>query len=263
MDERETATIDPVLIGKAAGLLRGTEKLAVLTGAGVSKESGIPTFRDALDGLWTHYDPQDLATPQAFERNPKLVYDWYTYRRELIADTKPNPGHYALVNLEKLVPQVIVITQNVDGFHRAAGSSDVIELHGNISRDRCSINCRGAPTLVDPAEALPAAMDEPPRCPHCESFLRPDVVWFGEALPTGALERAARVSRSCDMMLVVGTSGVVQPAASMPYWAMKNGAKLIDVNLNMDQIGPSADVFLRGPSGEVLPNLVEVLRALP
>ncbi|MBN1287329.1 MAG: NAD-dependent deacylase [Anaerolineae bacterium] len=253
-------TVDRALIEQAAQLLRGCARLAVLTGAGISKESGVPTFRDAMDGLWARYDPQELATPQAFARNPKLVYDWYTYRRELVAGAAPNPGHYALVDLEPLIPEVTIITQNVDGFHRAAGSRTVIELHGSLGEDRCSANCRGAPTLVKPGAALPAAPGEPPRCPYCRSFLRPNVVWFNEALPVEALERAMQVSRSCDVMLVVGTSGVVQPAASLPYWAVRSGAKLIDVNPGMDEIGPAADVFLQGPSGEVLPQLVDALR---
>lgn len=256
-------TVDQTLIDKAAGLLRGVERLAVLTGAGISKESGVPTFRDAMDGLWARYDPQQLATPQAFRRNPKLVWDWYAYRRELLANAAPNPGHYALVELEALIPKVVIITQNVDGFHRAAGSSDVIELHGNLSRDKCFADCRGNPTHVTPEEAVPPRNDEaPPRCPHCESYLRPDVVWFGEMLPPAALERGLQVSRSAQVMLVVGTSGVIQPAASMPYWAVKAGAKLIDVNPGEDEIGGAADVFLQGPSGEVLPRLVEALRAL-
>jgi NAD-dependent deacetylase len=252
--------VEQTHIDAATGLIQGIERLAVLTGAGISKESGVPTFRDAMDGLWAQYDPQQLATPAAFRRSPRLVWDWYTYRRELLAQAAPNAAHHALVELEALVPEVVIITQNVDGFHRAAGSSDVIELHGNLSRNKCFDGCKGEPTHVALADALPPRSDdEPPRCPHCGAFIRPDVVWFTEALPEAALARAMQVSRSAQVMLVVGTSGVVQPAASMPYWALKAGAKLINVNPGADHIGPSADVFLQGPAGEMLPRLVAAL----
>lgn len=253
-------TLDLEAIEQAAAMLRGARLVAVLTGAGISKESGVPTFRDVMSGLWAQYDPQQLATPSAFRKDPKLVWDWYTWRRELLAKVAPNPGHYALAALESLVPEVAVITQNVDGLHRAAGSTDVIELHGNLSRNKCFANCQGDPTYVAPEAALPSVDDMPPRCPHCESYLRPDVVWFGEALPGAAIARAAAVSRQAEVMLVVGTSGVVQPAAALPDYALRAGARIIDVNVQPDAITALADVFLQGPAGEVLPRLVEVMR---
>ncbi len=257
-------TVEQAWIDRAAGLLRGIKRLAVLTGAGISKESGIPTFRDAMEGMWARYNPQELATPGAFERSPKRVWNWYAHRREMLAEAAPNPSHYALAEMEAHIPEVVVITQNVDGLHRAAGSTDVIELHGNLSRVKCLDHCRGNPTHIALEDALPpenaGEEDEtPPRCPHCGAYLRPDVVWFGEMLPPGALERAAQVSRAAEVMLVVGTSGVVQPAASMPLWAARAGARLIDVNPNPDAISGSADVFLQGQAGKVLPRVVAAL----
>ena len=254
--------IERELIDQAAALLGRARLVVVLTGAGISKESGVPTFRDAMDSLWARYDPQQLATPGAFRRDPTLVWNWYTHRRELLRRAAPNPGHGALAQLESLVPQMVVITQNVDGLHQAAGSSDVIELHGNLSRDKCFAACQGEPTYVAPESALPPVGDMPPRCPHCEGYIRPDVVWFGEALPQAALARAVALSRGADVMLVVGTSGVVQPAASLPYYAAQSGKLIVDVNPFPDEISPMADVFLQGPAGEVLPRLVETVRTL-
>ena len=181
-----------------------------------------------------------------------MVWEWYAYRRELIRQASPNPGHYALAELEMMVPEVVVITQNVDGLHLQAGSTDVIELHGNLSRDKCFANCRGDPTYVTPAEALPPRGDTPPRCPYCRAYIRPDVVWFGETLPQAAIMRAAEVSQAAQVMLVVGTSAVVQPAASLPYYAAQTGAKLIDVNPDLNEISQMVDVFLMGPSGNRL-----------
>jgi NAD-dependent deacetylase len=244
----------------AASRLREADLVVVLTGAGVSKESGVPTFRDAMDGLWARFDPQQLATPSAFQADPKLVWDWYEYRRNLVKDVKPNPGHYAIAELEDLLPQVVVITQNVDGLHQAAGSSDVIELHGNIARYKCSADCRGEPTLIDVSTLEWDRQAGPPSCPHCGQWVRPDVVWFTERLPLAALDRAEMLSRSADVMLVVGTSGVVRPAASMPYHAKRAEAVVIDVNPTLDEITPIADIFLEGPSGLILPLVVKAMR---
>lgn len=253
--------VDRVKILKAVEYLRNAELLVVLTGAGVSKESGVPTFRDAMDGLWAKFDPQELATPSAFARNPKLVWDWYEHRRQMVRAVQPNPGHYAIAELEDLLPQVVVITQNVDGLHRAAGSTDIIELHGNIMRHRCFADCRGNPTLVDIDSFAWDRSDGPPRCPNCGAPVRPDVVWFTEALPPEALNRAMALCRAADAALVVGMSGAVQPAASLPYYAKRwNDAYLIDVNPHVDEIAPIADLFMQGPSGQVLPELVRAMR---
>jgi NAD-dependent deacetylase len=250
---------DEALIQQAAEILRGSKDVAVLTGAGVSKESGVPTFRDALDGLWAQYDPQELATPMAFKRNPKLVWDWYTFRRELVSKARPNPGHIALAQLEAYFPAMCIITQNVDDLHEQAGSANVIHLHGNIARSKCSANCQGNPTLIDLTQL---EYDEtPPQCPHCRANVRPDVVWFHEVLPNDALQDASAVTQRCDMMLVVGTSGLVTPAATLPSIARQHGAKIIEVNPDETPITPIADIKLSGPSGEMLPLLVEALAA--
>lgn len=249
------------LIAQAAALLAQTRYLAILTGAGVSKESGIPTFRDAQTGLWAQYDPQELATPQAFRRNPGLVWDWYQFRRGLVSAGKPNPGHRALADLEQDIPRVVVLTQNIDGLHQAAGSSDVVELHGNIHRNRCFSNCRGTPTLVDLAD-LSDKDASPPRCPYCGDTIRPDVVWFRESLAEEAIMRAYRASAECDVLLVAGTSGVVYPAAGLPQIAREAGNPVIEVNPEPSGVTPLADIFLRGPGGTVLPQLVDALAAL-
>ncbi|MBN1287331.1 MAG: NAD-dependent deacylase [Anaerolineae bacterium] len=247
-------------IEATAALLRGVERLVVLTGAGISKESGLATFREPLTGIWARYDPVKLGTRRSFQRDPKLVWDFLAFLHAGIAGAEPNPGHYAIAELEALIPEVVVITQNIDNLHQKAGSTDVIELHGSFGRNKCFADCRGNPTYVSDEEALPGADGAPPRCPHCGAYIRPDVVLFEETLPPGLLGRAKWVSRASDVMLVVGTSGIVQPAASLPYWAVRAGAKLIDVNPGMDEIGPAADVFIQAPAGEALPLLVEMLR---
>jgi NAD-dependent deacetylase len=253
--------MDTIKLYKVIEQLREADQLLVLTGAGVSKESGVPTFRDAMEGLWANFNPQELATPEAFARNPRLVWDWYEMRRQKVAGVQPNPGHYAIAELEDLLPQIVVITQNVDGLHRAAGSSDVIELHGDIQQHRCFDNCQGEPTLVDVEGLTWDKQYGPPRCPHCGAYVRPNVVWFNEALPVEALNRALSLCRTVDVMLVVGTSGAVQPAASLPYYAKRwNDAFLVDINPQIDEIAPMCDVVLQGAAGTVLPELVRLLR---
>ena len=230
--------------------LRRVQYVAVLTGSGVSAESGVPTFREAQTGLWARFDPEELATPEAFERDPRLVWEWYAWRRELVENAAPNPGHEALAEHERRVPSLSLITQNVDGLHQRAGSRDVVELHGNIRRSKCSLE--GA--AVEPREDDP---DVPPSCPSCGAFLRPNVVWFGESLPAAALAQAFDAARSCELFLSVGTSGLVQPAASLPFEARRSGAVIVEVNPVETPLSRRADYALRGRAGEVLPALIE------
>jgi len=260
-DEPGDSPALPELIAAAAGVLRDSQCLVVLTGAGISKESGIPTFRDALDGLWARYDPQMLATALAFMQDPKLVWDWYQYRRTLLAGAQPNPGHTAIAALQDLLPQVVVVTQNIDGLHHLAGSRDVITLHGDIRRSKCFYNCQGDPTYIDVEQLEWDPEAGPPSCPHCGRWVRPDVVWFGEMLPQAALARARELSEAADVMLVVGTSGVVQPAAGLPAVAKQHGAAVIEVNPEHSLITSFADYHLHGPSGVILPQVVDILRA--
>lgn len=245
------------LIEEAARRLAGVKRLVVLTGAGISKESGIPTFREAQDGLWARYDPMEMATQEGFLRNPKLVWEWYEYRFGMVEAAQPNPGHLAIAQLDQIIPNTAVITQNIDGLHQAAGSRVVYELHGSIRRYKC---LSGRHTGFTRQDVL-AAAEKPPRCPHCGELLRPDVVWFGEYLPEDVLAAAFALSEQCDAMLVVGTSGVVQPAASLPFVAARAGALVIDVNPERDEIAEEADIFLQGTGGTVLPALVAALRS--
>ena len=233
--------------------LRDARSLAVLTGAGVSAESGVPTFRDAQTGLWAKFDPHELATPSAFMRNPKFVWDWYAWRRERVGEAAPNPGHYALAAIERRVPEFLLITQNVDGLHQAAGSANVVELHGNIRRVKCSRGC-GVVDRWDEARA-----GEPPRCAACGAFLRPDVVWFEEMLPPAALAQAEAAASRCDVLLVVGTTAEVYPAAGLPHAALRHGAAVVEINPQPTALSPHADHVLRGPAGIVLPALVNAV----
>ena len=222
-------------------------RVTVLTGAGVSAASGVPTFRGP-DGLWQRYRPEDLATPQAFARDPKLVWEWYEWRRGLIAPLKPNPGHLAIAAMEKRFPDFLLITQNVDGLHRQAGNVKMVELHGNIWRTRCT-----AEGVVRETREVPL-MEIPPRC-QCGALLRPHIVWFGESLEEEVLEKALDACKRCEVLVVAGTSSVVQPAASLAGIAREAGAYVVEVNLEETPLTPSVDVFLRGKSGEILPQL--------
>lgn len=232
--------------------LRKAERVVVLTGAGVSAESGVPTFREAQTGLWRQYDPRELATPQAFARNPRLVWEWYQWRRQLIEKARPNPAHYALVDLEQNIPQFLLVTQNIDGFHWAAGSRDMVELHGNIARTKCFDEGAPVDSWEDTGEV-------PPRCPHCGGPLRPDVVWFGEGIPAHALEAAWEASAACDVFLSVGTSAAVAPAASFPLLAKRHGAAVAEINPAQTSVSMVVDWSIRGRAGEVLPELVRNL----
>ncbi|HLF74223.1 MAG TPA: NAD-dependent deacylase [Anaerolineales bacterium] len=232
--------------------LRAAPSLVALTGAGVSQESGLRTFRDAQTGLWAQYRPEELASPGAFRRDPKLVWDWYAWRREAVKGVRPNPGHYALAEMEKRLPDFTLVTQNVDGLHRMAGSAHVLELHGNIQRVRCADCYTFTETWDDDDESVP-------RCAACGGLLRPDVVWFGEALPRDQLEAAVEAARSCGVFFSIGTSGVVQPAASLAFAAHNRGAVIVEVNAEPTPLTPKADYVLQGKSGEILPELVKAV----
>jgi NAD-dependent deacetylase len=231
--------------------LRKKARGVVLTGAGVSKESGIPTFR-GKNGLWKEFRAQELATPEAFNRNPALVWEFYEFRRALVSRAVPNQAHVALAALEARVPHFCLITQNVDGLHARAGSKNILELHGNLFRTRC-IGC-GA---LEESFAVPIAQKLPPLCHHCGGLLRPDVVWFGEPLPAGVMNQAFEEAGQCEAMLVIGTSGLVFPAAGLPGLAKDAGAFLIEINPESTPLSPMADVCLRGPAASVLPRLLQ------
>lgn len=222
--------------------------VVVFTGAGVSAESGIPTFRDK-DGLWQKLKPEELANFNAFLRNPDLVTEWYSHRRKIITQVQPNPGHYAIAEMENLFEQFAVITQNIDNLHRLAGSKRIYELHGNIERNYC-IKCKKYYDLKDifPTQAI-----------HCEcgGLIRPDVVWFGELLPEDQYQESIACASSCDVLFSVGTSSVVYPAAYIPIYAKRSGAFLVEVNTNFTEISDLADMTLIGKSGEILPEIVK------
>ena len=240
----------PTVAPPLAAALRAASRVAVLTGAGVSAESGVPTFRDAQTGLWAKYDPRELATPEAFERNPKLVWDWYAARRAALAAAAPNPAHFAIAALERRVPEFLLATQNVDGLHQRAGSTKLVELHGSIARVKCSRCAAPAARWDEPAG------DEPPRCSACGGFLRPDVVWFHELLPAAARDAAEKAARRCDMFLVAGTSAEVYPAAELPEHALRAGARVVEINPQPTALSGRVTDVLRGPAGVMLPALV-------
>ncbi|MGN9768251.1 Sir2 family NAD-dependent protein deacetylase [Micromonospora sp. SD12] len=286
-------------VRKAAALLAQARRVVVFTGAGISAESGVPTFRDALTGLWRSFDARRLATPDAFRDDPALVWGWYEWRRATVGRARPNAGHVAVAAIEARVPHAVVVTQNVDDLHERAGSVAPIHLHGSLSAPRCSACARPAPlpagaslpdgtslsaeapplsggatlldgaplsggaTLLDGAPLSGGAPDEhgdgrvaPPRCAHCPGLVRPGVVWFGEALPSAALEAAVEAASACDLLLTVGTSGLVYPAAEIPRVAARFGAPVVQVNPEETPLDTVADVNLRGPAAQVLPALV-------
>ena len=237
-------------VAQARDWIECARSVAVLTGAGISAESGIPTFRGP-GGLWNNYRPEDLATPQAFARDPKLVWEWYDMRRQRVAAAQPNAGHRALAKLESHAPNFNLITQNVDGLHRAAGNRNIIELHGNLWLLRCVSCGRQEENRCLPLSPLP------PQC-TCGGLMRPGVVWFGEALPADAIRLAVLAAEKCDVFLVCGTSAVVYPAASLPERAMAAGARVIEVNLEKTPFSQFAHISLRGKCGELLPRIIRV-----
>jgi NAD-dependent deacetylase len=230
--------------------LRDARHVCVLTGAGVSAESGVPTFREAQDGLWAKYEPQDLATPEAFLADPVLIWRWYRWRRDMVAAVEPNPGHYAIAQLADLVPRLTLVTQNVDNLHQRSGSRGVIQFHGNIFEDRCFAD--GTLQHGDEASAVPI-------CTECGSNLRPGVVWFGEAIPEHALNESCAAAIDCDVFLSVGTSSLVYPAAGLADLAKQNGATVAEINPNPTMNAANFDFALSGKSGVVLPELVNCL----
>lgn len=238
--------------------LRRARHVLVFTGAGVSAESGIPTFRDALTGLWENFDAEALATPEAFARDPAMVWGWYEWRRANVLRAQPNPAHLAIAALEGRVPRLTVVTQNVDDLHERAGSHNVLHLHGRMDRPFCAV-CRrpGAYPPGIPDEPEGGRPLEPPLCIHCGGRLRPGVVWFGEMLPEAEWDAAIAAAESCDAFLCIGTSSVVQPAASLTTMAIRRGAITIQVNPNPTDLDHSVSLNLSGPAGVIVPALVD------
>ena len=236
-------------------LLKRLEKaysVAVLTGAGISASSGIPTFR-GKDGIWKKFKPEELANYNAFVKNPKLVWEWYDWRRNLIKNVRPNPAHYALVDLENIFKDFAVITQNVDNLHSLAGSNKLIELHGNIMRNKC-IECG------KPFEGDFNLKEGIPKCTTCGGMIRPNVVWFGENLPEDQIMAAQELAMRCEVFFSIGTSSIVEPAASLPYMAKGNGAYLVEINIEETPLTGSANEFIQGPADKILPELIVKLQ---
>ena len=239
------------MLDTVRGWVREAHRIAVLTGAGMSAESGVPTFRDAQTGLWAHFNPQELATESAFRAHPQRVWDWYEHRRRMIAAVRPNAGHLALAAFARQHPgRLTLITQNVDGLHQLAGNTDALALHGNIAEDRWL----DAPRACCGADSLEPG--HPPRCRVCGNLRRPAVVWFGEHLPAQALEDAERAARGCELMLVVGTSGEVYPAAGLAFTAHQSGARVVIVNPEPTPLDAVAEHRLSAPAAVCLPVLL-------
>lgn len=235
-------------IDTVQGWLGESERVAVLTGAGISVESGIPVFRGP-GGLWQQHRPEDLATPEAFARDPHLVWQWYDWRRARVAEAQPNPGHHALARLARRLPALTLITQNVDGLHERAGSTRILRLHGDLWTLRCTGCGRQNRNTEVPLRELP------PHCP-CGALLRPAVVWFGEALPTDVLQKASAAAANAQLFFVVGTSALVQPAASLPLLAQEHGACVVEINTETTTLSPHCDISILTRASDLLPQLV-------
>lgn len=230
------------------GLLDREKRCVVLTGSGVSAESGIPTFRGEK-GLWKNYRPEELATPHAFKKNPQMVWEWYNWRREIIGKAEPNPAHYTIAEMERFFQDFILITQNIDGLHQKAGSEGILELHGNIWRNKC-FRCGKQFGMVDSEKVK--------QC-ECGGYIRPDVVWFGEGLEREVLEKSFSKSREADLCFVIGTSGFVQPAASLPNVAKEGGAYIVEINIEKTPVSTIADEFISGKASEVMGEIKDLL----
>ncbi|MFC0532552.1 SIR2 family NAD-dependent protein deacylase [Phytohabitans kaempferiae] len=279
--------MESVLPAGAAELLGQARRIVVFTGAGMSAESGVPTFRDDLTGLWAQFDAERLATPEAFAADPDLVWGWYEWRRARVRQAQPNPGHLAVAAIEELVPETVVVTQNVDDLHERAGSRAPIHLHGSLFAPRCVGDAAHPAAFPDVATSQSAESGEwqdqsaepekatdksaepdegrriaPPCCTRCGALVRPGVVWFGEALPEAALAAAVEAATACDVLLTVGTSGVVYPAAEIPRVAARAGAVVIQVNPEPTPLDGVCDVNLRGTAAGVLPALAATLQSV-
>jgi NAD-dependent deacetylase len=249
--DNPSADLKPELLEK----LRSSRLVVVLTGAGMSAESGIPTFRDAQTGMWAKYRPEELATPEAFAEDPARVWRWYEERRGAVRQAEPHAGHLALVRMESLLTALSVVTQNVDGLHQLAGSTEVVELHGNINRSKCSVSHRPISN-----EWLQDSDRQPPPSPYVRHGLaRPDVVWFGEVLPQDAIDRAAQLAASCDFCLSVGTTSLVHPAAGLPMIALQNGASLVEINPCETPLSTHASQCIRSTAALALPAIADQL----
>ena len=240
-------------IAEARRLVQGARTVAVLTGAGISAESGVPTYRGA-GGLWSGFSAEDLASPEGFARRPDKVWQWHDERRLALKDIQPNPAHFALAQLQKQLAGrggwLTLATQNIDGLHQAAGSEGVLELHGTILTIKCTVCPGKRPIGFEPIEGTP-------RCPTCGRPMRPDIVWFGEALPTEVWDAADRAAQACEVFLTIGTSALVYPAAGLIQIATGSGAKTIEVNLEPTPASSMVDIALHGQAGEILPQIVQ------
>lgn len=239
--------------------IKQARRIVIFSGAGMSAESGVPTFRDDLVGLWQQYDPAELATAEAFLKDPELVWGWYEWRRARVEQAVPNAGHVAIAQWQSHYP-VTIVTQNVDNLHERAGSYNVIHMHGNLHTAYC-IDCKTPYSLYPLATPAPAEGRRiaPPRCALCQGMVRPGVVWFGEPLIEADLRAAIYAAENCDLVIAVGTSGVVQPAALIPYWAKEKGAQVIQINPHESAIDEVSDYNVRQSAATVLPYLVQAL----
>jgi NAD-dependent deacetylase len=256
MNKFDATTIPTELIEK----IRNAQHLVVITGAGVSAESGIPTFRDAMTGLWQNYQAETLASAGGFRKDPALVWGWYEWRRNMVLQAKPNPAHEAIAKLATLVPKFTLATQNVDDLHERAGSVDVLHLHGSLHSPRCFACAR--PHVFDsttPPEINEEKIIEPPLCSHCGGKIRPGVVWFGESLSEKIFQQAEGAAGKCDVMLVIGTSGLVYPAANIPLIAIRKKAVTIQINPTSTDFDFQMTYNLVGKAGEILPAILEKL----
>lgn len=261
--------------------IKAAAHVCVFTGAGMSAESGIPTFRERTEGLWAKHDPLEVATPEAYKKNPQLVWDWHVHLAEKVRKASPNAGHLAVAELQKFVSRVTVITQNVDNLHQEAGNRDVLELHGSLFRltafvDEVEASANGLTPAICPLckgyavwehcdhfadrsdlEEIELAAGRVPRCPGCGALLRPDIVWFGEMLNPRVLEGAVDAADSCDVLICVGSSLEVEPAASLPYRALRRGAAVVEINPVPTALSATADASLIGKAGDILPRLLK------